>query len=253
MPDSKVCRSCGIEKPLDDFHRHHKKPLGRTDKCKECCREEAKLKVAKGVFRDRYRRRVSTPIGAARTAWQLIKTRLREAARGTKRYRSYVGIEVRMTLEEFLAWAVPEYEAWLKEAPDVTPTLDRKDSTKHYEIGNLQLITQSENSKKSRANKHLHDKVPAGLKLCGRCKTAKPFSEFSPCASGTFGLNGYCRLCTNERARNRSPEAKSRSNELKRARRAQKRAATRISPRSGPPASPPEPLAGHPPQPCRSQ
>lgn len=33
---SKVCTECGVDKPVDEFHRHKKGRLGRQEKCKPC-------------------------------------------------------------------------------------------------------------------------------------------------------------------------------------------------------------------------
>jgi hypothetical protein len=32
-------------------------------------------------------------------------------------------------------------------------------------------------------------------KVCSKCRKEKPFSEFNSSKTGTYGLNGYCRIC----------------------------------------------------------
>lgn len=33
---TRVCRNCGLDKPIDDFHRDRSRPLGRAYECKAC-------------------------------------------------------------------------------------------------------------------------------------------------------------------------------------------------------------------------
>jgi len=43
MPDTKVCRKCGVEKSLDDFSPRKKGKLGRQAWCRKCYNERAKV------------------------------------------------------------------------------------------------------------------------------------------------------------------------------------------------------------------
>jgi len=54
-----------------------------------------------------------------------------------------------MTKSEFYFWAKPRYEEFLETHSGVRPSVDRIDSYGHYELGNLQVISFSENSKKA--------------------------------------------------------------------------------------------------------
>lgn len=36
LPETKVCTKCGVDKPLEDFHKDHKGKYGRVSKCKDC-------------------------------------------------------------------------------------------------------------------------------------------------------------------------------------------------------------------------
>lgn len=142
--------------------------------------------------------RAKTPLGAAKVAWLCMNSRINAARRGEKHYAAYVGIEIRLTRDEFLAWAGEEYAKWMAAHPGEPPSLDRIDSRGHYEIGNLQVISRAENSRKSRSNRHLAEGIEAGKKRCGRCQVIKDFSEFrrhAPRSRGSFGLFGWCRKC----------------------------------------------------------
>lgn len=59
------------------------------------------------------------------------------------------GIELRITRPDFIDW-------YIRKAKGRTDlTIDRIDNDGHYELGNMQLITQSENTKKAR-QQNLH-------------------------------------------------------------------------------------------------
>ena len=54
------------------------------------------------------------------------------------------GIELRITRPDFITWYI------LKAKGRTDLTVDRIDNDGHYELGNIQLITQSENTRKAR-------------------------------------------------------------------------------------------------------
>ena len=60
---------------------------------------------------------------------------------------SYKDIGVNMTKTEFFEWAIPAYRQWLETHPNQSPSVHRIDDTKGYELGNLTIISVSENSK----------------------------------------------------------------------------------------------------------
>lgn len=51
-----------------------------------------------------------------------------------------------MSLNEFLAWAVPEYERFAESNPNETPCVARFGDKGHYEIGNIEIISVAENN-----------------------------------------------------------------------------------------------------------
>lgn len=89
--------------------------------------------------------RQNTPKGKANDMWMHLRERV-----GNRRGNcpTYVNVELKMTREEFVAWVIPELEEWSKTRPIQTATLDRKSNTGHYEISNLQLLTNPENAAK---------------------------------------------------------------------------------------------------------
>lgn len=82
----------------------------------------------------------------------------------------YRNVEIRMTKREFLDWATPLYEKWQREHPGVRASVDRIDSTGHYEIGNIQLISQRHNMMKAMSETLAREtsapKYEAGLSAC---------------------------------------------------------------------------------------
>lgn len=89
-----------------------------------------------------------TAKGRAQHTWSNIKSR-------AGKRQDYINVEVRMTKEEWLAWAVPQYEKWFKERPGVTPSINRIDGKGHYEIGNLELVSSYDNGCMGLRNAHL--------------------------------------------------------------------------------------------------
>ncbi len=196
---TKVCSTCKIAKSVSEFHHTHRSPDGVIAKCKACVKAKNASPEHQEWASERYRRLSATPKGAAQSAWGNLTGRIRRAKAGVKRLRAYLGVEVRVTKEQFIQWAMPLFEAWFRDHPDETPSIDRISSEGHYEFDNMQMIPLPENSHKARRNKHLE--TPAGMKLCGRCKKLLPFASFKsvkPGATGTFGLYGWCIECTRE-------------------------------------------------------
>jgi hypothetical protein len=64
-----------------------------------------------------------------------------------KYWPTYAYVEIRMTREDFINWALPYYEEFMAKFKQ-TPVVDRIDSTGHYELKNLQIISKSENTKR---------------------------------------------------------------------------------------------------------
>ena len=62
----------------------------------------------------------------------------------------YAGIEVRMSRHEWMAWAVPQIEAFTKQHPDKIPSVDREDPDGHYQLGNVRIMDLKDNQLRSR-------------------------------------------------------------------------------------------------------
>lgn len=152
----------------------------------------ATAKSTKAAFIKRYR---ATPKGAAARAWNRLTSR---AGAKYGHRQCYKRIKVCMTREAFVAWAEPQYEAWFRERPGVPPSVDRKDSKKHYAIGNLQLIPVAENRAKN--SRHRNKFAPKGQRWCCRCQDYRAIENFHTAkahinASNPRGCIAYCKPC----------------------------------------------------------
>lgn len=97
---------------------------------------------------------------------------------------AYSNVELRMTKEEWLEWAVPQYEKFVKDFPDQSPNVSRFGDSGHYEIGNLEIICQLENVKKQKRSKTIIKSI------CLHCGT--PFERRANGEKHTF----CSRRCT---------------------------------------------------------
>jgi hypothetical protein len=105
---------------------------------------------------------------------------------------AYKDVKLKMTLEEWLNWAIPQYEAFDRQYPDISPSVSRHGDKGHYEIGNLSIEPFYKN--RISQNKACRLK-PDGTKICTRCKEAKDARDFCKRAGSFDGLTYWCRSC----------------------------------------------------------
>jgi hypothetical protein len=179
---TKVCKLCGVAKPLAAFFRNCKAPDGRLTRCADCIKAQKK---------DQYH---TDPRKRALAIWHALLQRIRNA---NGKNPTYADTELRMTKDEFLAWAVPEYTRWLTEHPDKRPSVDRVRSDGHYELGNLRLLEWGENARQSRKNHNVH--APEGAAWCSRCKQYLQRTAFHKASHQPHGLSHTCATCTAQR------------------------------------------------------
>lgn len=130
-----------------------------------------------------------TPLYRAKNAYCGMRRRALNACGNEP---SYANVELRMTLDQWLGWAVPEYERFTAANPDASPNAARKGDLGHYEIGNIEIVSAAANRAALGAAKRLQ---PSGLKLCTRCEAVKPAADFSRKAAAADGLSYWCRSC----------------------------------------------------------
>jgi len=126
-----------------------------------------------------------SPKGKASQSFRSIKKRIGKG--------SYKDVELRLTQEQYMYWAVPAYEHFMRKNPGVTPSVDRIDNGGHYERGNLQVISYQDNaSKRSNTKRHL---APEGHSWCRICDKFKPYIDFGVQRSSKNGCRSECFEC----------------------------------------------------------
>lgn len=106
----------------------------------------------------------------------------------------YRNIKVKISKEEFMDWILPELTKWkIKYNSLQEVSIDRINNSGHYETGNLQLITRSENRLKQDRNKNLTS--PKGFAWCGGHKSYLPLIKFGRNAKTRLGVKTKCEEC----------------------------------------------------------
>lgn len=84
-----------------------------------------------------------TPVNRAKATFSNM---IRRCKGGKAEEKAYAEVEVKMTRSEWLEWAVPKYETFLKQDPDGMPTVSRNGDIGHYELDNIRIVPWKENS-----------------------------------------------------------------------------------------------------------
>jgi hypothetical protein len=111
---------------------------------------------------------------------------------------TYAGVELRMTMKEWVAWAVPEYERFILSYPDQTPNAARFKDVGHYEIGNVRIISLSQNCAEQPI-RGIGLLKTDGTKRCSDCKGVKGSNSFSKNRATKDGFHNICKDCVRER------------------------------------------------------
>ena len=117
---------------------------------------------------------------------------------------SYAEVELRMTREDWLKWAVPEYTKFQVEHPDDTPNAARIGDMGHYELGNVRVVSRAENCAETRICGIRQD----GTKRCSGCKEPRPVGEFNKNRGRWDGLSSHCKKCLKKYSDRRSERNK---------------------------------------------
>lgn len=165
----KTCPHCLQEKRSNHFYKNAANADGLSVLCKPC-----------------YRDYEASPERRAKRTWNTLQTRIRLQP-------AYAHVEIRMTRDEFLAWAIPEYERWMHTHPSETPSLDRVDAASHYELNNLRVIARGENARLAR--NHLNVHAPHGKAWCHGCRAYLETESFWRSRNAFNGLQKRCKAC----------------------------------------------------------
>ena len=134
--------------------------------------------------------RVNNPRRNALSAWNNIRRRIAK----DPRYKCKK-IQVKMLKTEFIVWYVKNWFLRCR--------VDRVDNDGHYELSNIQLLTQQEHNAKARQDRLslLGVVEPKGMRYCYSCEFFKPYKEFyikkrKISFGNPLGLEEECKQCS---------------------------------------------------------
>jgi len=185
-----ICKKCKQNKDMcTEFYKSETCKTGFRATCKKCHNKKSienqknnlerlkKITDWQKTNRDRKNasaRKYSASVkGRARKMYHAIVWR-------TTHISSYKNILCNVEISEFLNWAIPEIELFLKENSGKTPSVDRMNPDGNYEIGNIRIIDLGENIIRSRyLEKHLGLSVESSYfeKIEGLQKIVNAFCE----------------------------------------------------------------------------
>lgn|SRR3990167_361636 len=152
---TKKCFKCGLEKSLSEFYKHPQMPDGHVNKCKDCNKNDVHLnrKDKESYYnkfdQNRYRKNILR-------MWKLKYGSMRRRILGLNKSSNLVGKEL-LSKTEFLVWCKQNqdnfmklYRKWARAGykRKFAPSIDRINNKLGYIIGNMQWLTQSQNSRK---------------------------------------------------------------------------------------------------------
>lgn len=156
---SQKCTRCGEEKPLDQFHVNRFRASGRAASCRVCYNaEQREYRIANGnTVTRRYEK---TKRGFLMRLYRNMQSRITGVQR--QKFHLYSGKPLAVSREQFYEWAFTHpsfhelFAAWEASgyARQYTPSVDRIDSARGYELDNMEWVTHSENSRRGSVTAH---------------------------------------------------------------------------------------------------
>ncbi len=148
----KICIRCGIEQSIDEFRKQKETKDGYANQCRLCLNEiqRIKRKENKNETTHKYEK---TPTGFLMREYRNMESRVTGVQK--EKAHLYLGLPL-LDRFEFYDWAKSQqsffvlFKIWENKGYDrkLTPTVDRIDSSKGYEFGNMEWVTHSENSRR---------------------------------------------------------------------------------------------------------
>lgn len=149
----KICTTCKIEKPTESFYTDKRTSDGLYSSCAQC--HQKTKKKAHNLYTSEMRARVRLSPNYNDVGYLMYYGIQSRILSGRKCYAHVKCLLSLQELRDFIKsdWANYEklHKVWKENGFDRKhiPSLDRIDSAKHYELGNIQIITLSANVAKS--------------------------------------------------------------------------------------------------------
>lgn len=136
-----------------------------------------------------------TPRYRAVAAWQNMN---RRCLNRDGKSKSYTDVELRISREEFVLWALPQYEKILAEDPSATPTVSRTVDVGHYEFGNIEIIPWRKHKTLESRLRMATIRPRPDQKFCTKCWTEKEYVHFAKHSGTADGHAYWCRQCVKQ-------------------------------------------------------
>lgn len=133
-----------------------------------------------------------TPKYRAVAAWQNMN---RRCLNRDGKNPAYAGVELRISKEEFVKWALPQYESILNSNPGAVPSVSRRGDIGHYEIGNIDIIPWRKHKTIAADERKKLIRPAEGRKICTKCRTEKDLVQFPKNRTIHDGYGYWCKLC----------------------------------------------------------
>jgi hypothetical protein len=154
----KKCTQCNQEKDLSYFYNSKHTKDGFTHKCKECLTTYRQSNKERARLYMQNRREIdSEALNAAKRIWYqgtnpikkiLVQSKSRAKTRGIE----YNITETDITIPTICPYLKVPFIAGTKDNYEYTHSIDRKDNSKGYVPGNVEIITKKANSMKNSAS-----------------------------------------------------------------------------------------------------
>jgi len=154
----KTCKICQQEKSLDQFVKHKQCKDGYSWTCKKCKLDKQKevRQQSDNFYTKKYEKTIK---GFLMRTYRNMKSRVLGIQ--YKKQHLYIGKSL-LNKELFYEFSINDnsfnelYNNWVNcdYNRKLTPSIDRIDTNKGYELENIQWITHSENSRKATINRY---------------------------------------------------------------------------------------------------
>lgn len=96
----------------------------------------------------------------------------------------YSEVEVRVSLDQWMEWAVPKYDEFLLNNPEGKPSVSRFGDKGHYEIGNIEIIDFKKNLQLQKSIKNMIElKCPFCYKIFHKARNHTHLIKKNTCTT----------------------------------------------------------------------